>query len=107
VLCRVPRPIFEATAAMLRYTLWAQCYLMLLTPSYPKHLFGDAALAGGYPGGQGSTVEQQPPSTRPLLLSEGGRTLLGVLLALGVLVILVQYLPGILAGLAPPATSPS
>lgn len=103
VLGRVPRPVFEATAAALRYTMWAQCYLLLLTPSYPKRLFGDAAPAGGPAG----NLEQLPPSTRPLLLSGGGRALLGVLLALGVLALILLYLPGILASMAPPAAAPS
>ncbi|WP_033822971.1 DUF4389 domain-containing protein, partial [Kitasatospora sp. MBT63] len=41
VLGRMPRPLFEATAAVLRYRMRFSAYLLMLTPAYPKRLFGD------------------------------------------------------------------
>jgi hypothetical protein len=83
ILGRTPRPVFDATAAVVRYTMRAQVYIMMLTSAYPKWLFGDQALVSAGPGSL-----QVPPrhsSTRPLLLSTGGRALLIVIIVLGVL----------------------
>jgi hypothetical protein len=74
VLGRTPMPIFGASAAVLRYLFRTQAYLMLLTSSYPKRVFGDE------PSGVESGVD-----TRPLVLSSGARTLLVVVIILGVL----------------------
>jgi hypothetical protein len=41
ILGRTPEPLFEATAAILRYTMRLQAYFLMLTPAYPKRLFGD------------------------------------------------------------------
>lgn len=73
ILGRNPRPVYEATAAIVRYRMRANAYIMMLTPAYPKRLFGDR--------------EPAPPrsSTRPLLLSSGGRVLLIAIIVLGVL----------------------
>lgn len=76
ILGRIPRPVFDATAAVVRYTMRAQAYFMMLTSAYPKWLFGDRALV---------SVPPRRSSTRPLLLSTGGRVLLIVIIVLGVL----------------------
>lgn len=74
VLGRMPRPLFEATAAVLRYALRVHAYMLLLTSAYPKRIFGDdAATAPG----------EAVSATRPLLLSSGGKFLLVVFLLLG------------------------
>jgi Domain of unknown function (DUF4389) len=44
ILGRMPQPVFEATAAVVRYTMRAQAYFMMLTSAYPKWLFGGRAL---------------------------------------------------------------
>ncbi|MFI2608260.1 DUF4389 domain-containing protein [Kitasatospora sp. NPDC018619] len=74
VLGRMPQPLYEATAAVLRYRLRYTAYLVMLTSAYPKRLFGDEP--GSEPGGPVS-------ATRPLVLSGGGRGLLVLFLVLG------------------------
>ncbi|GAA2800831.1 DUF4389 domain-containing protein [Saccharopolyspora taberi] len=71
---RVPRPVFGASAAVVRYAFRVQAYFYLLTADYPKRLFGD-----------GGSAEQ---GTRPLTLSRGARVLLIVIIVLGVLALL-------------------
>ncbi|MEO7195859.1 MAG: DUF4389 domain-containing protein [Pseudonocardiaceae bacterium] len=73
ILGRMPRPLGEATAAVLRYSMRFQAYYWMLTSAYSKRLFGDKASAVGYGG-------PAPLSTRPLVLSRGGRGLLIVFL---------------------------
>ncbi len=51
---RMPAALFEASAAVLRYQLRLWAYWLMLTPAYPKGLFGDGSpastpRAGGYP----------------------------------------------------------
>jgi hypothetical protein len=77
-----PRPVFDATAAMIRFAVRLQCYVMLITPTYPKRVFGEANDLGLTE----DAIEQQPPSTRPLLLSKGGRILLIAFIVIGALV---------------------
>lgn len=88
ILGRMPRPLAEATAAVLRYSMRYQAYYWMLTSAYPKHVFGDEASAPGYgaPGGPA------PLSTRPLVLSGGGRGLLIVFIVVGALVVLANVL---------------
>ncbi|MFD4312134.1 DUF4389 domain-containing protein [Streptomyces bacillaris] len=76
-LGRMPRPLFEATAATLRYRMRFSAYTMMLTPAYPKGLFGDDDLA----------VPQGHPrsATRPLVMSSAGRWLVVLFLVLGLL----------------------
>ncbi|MFB8085623.1 DUF4389 domain-containing protein [Streptomyces sp. NPDC055992] len=77
ILGRMPRPLFEATAATLRYEMRVAAYFSLLSPAYPKALFGDDAL---------SVPEGQPRSaTRPLVMSTGGKALVVLFLVLGLL----------------------
>lgn len=76
VLGRMPQPLFEATAAILRYRMRYMAYFLMLTAAYPKRLFGDEP--GSVPGGPVS-------ATRPLVLGGGGRGLLIAFLILGLL----------------------
>ncbi|SEE36150.1 protein of unknown function [Streptomyces sp. 2131.1] len=77
VLGRMPRPLFEATAATLRYEMRVSAYLSLLSPVYPKDLFGDDAL---------SVPQGHPRSaTRPLVMSTGAKALIVLFLVLGLL----------------------
>lgn len=74
VLGRMPRPLFEATAAIVRYRMRCTAYFVMLTSAYPKRLFGEEA----------DSEPQGPVSaTRPLVLSGGGRGLLVVFVLLG------------------------
>ncbi|MEE1788498.1 DUF4389 domain-containing protein [Streptomyces sp. SP17BM10] len=74
-LGRMPQPLFEATAAILRYRMRFTAYLVMLTSAYPKRLFGEEA--GSEPDGPAS-------ATRPLVLSGAGRGLLVAFVLLGV-----------------------
>ncbi|GGV89255.1 hypothetical protein GCM10015535_42730 [Streptomyces gelaticus] len=76
ILGRMPRPLFEATAAVLRYGMRFSAYVLLLTPAYPKGFFGDDDLS--------VTQRQTRSATRPLLLSGAGKGLLVLFLVLGV-----------------------
>ncbi|WNF25437.1 DUF4389 domain-containing protein [Streptomyces sp. C11-1] len=75
VLGRMPRPLFEATAATLRYRMRFSAYSMMLTPAYPKGLFGDDDF----------TVAQgaRRSSTRPLVMSSAAKWLVVLFLVLG------------------------
>ncbi|MFC8719166.1 DUF4389 domain-containing protein [Kitasatospora sp. NPDC057198] len=74
VLGRMPEALFGATAAVLRYWMRLQAYLMMLTSAYPKAVFGDPA-------------DSEPPrsATRPLVLTGAAKALLVVYLVLGVI----------------------
>ncbi|MGW2250934.1 DUF4389 domain-containing protein [Kitasatospora sp. NPDC001660] len=75
VLGRMPQPLYEATAAIVRYRMRVTAYFVMLTSAYPKRLFGEE------PGS-----EPEPASaTRPLVLSGAGRGLLVVFVLLGVI----------------------
>ncbi|MYW68827.1 DUF4389 domain-containing protein [Streptomyces sp. SID8379] len=78
VLGRMPLPLFEATAAVLRYRMRVTSYVLLLTPSYPKRLFGDQSSAESVIG-----VVRGPSATRPLMVSGTGRILVGAFVLLG------------------------
>ena len=49
VTTRLPRSLFEAEAAALRYQLRAYAYFAMLTSEYPRGLFGDPAPATDAP----------------------------------------------------------
>lgn len=100
VLGRMPRPLFEASAATLRYTMRFNAYTLMLTSAYPKRLFGDgdapktvpgavrAGMPGAVPGDTYGAVPGSVPGalasvTRPLLMSTGARVLVWVFLAVG------------------------
>jgi hypothetical protein len=74
VLGRTPRPIFGTAAAVLRYVMRTEAYIMLLTSAYPKRIFGDEPTAD-------AALDVQ---TRPLVLSGAARALLIVVIVLGV-----------------------
>ncbi|MER6122837.1 DUF4389 domain-containing protein [Streptomyces sp. NPDC001795] len=75
ILGRMPRPLFEATAATARYGMRLSGYLMMLTAAYPKRLFGDEPDPTG----------QARSATRPLLLSDAGKALIVLFLVVGAL----------------------
>jgi hypothetical protein len=74
VLGRMPEPLFQSTAAILRYQMRLSAYIMMLASAYPKRLFGDAAA----PDGAGRSA------TRPLLVGGAGKVLLVVFIVFGV-----------------------
>lgn len=83
---RMPQPIFEATASVVRIQLRTNAYTNLLTPTYLKGVFGDRA-----PLADPNLPPAQPASpTRPLWVSSSGRTLLIVILILGILASIAQ-----------------
>ncbi|MFD8483256.1 DUF4389 domain-containing protein [Kitasatospora sp. NPDC059673] len=69
---RMPQALFEATAAVLRYRMRFQAYLMMLTSAYPKDVFGDPP-----------NTEPQHSATRPLVLTGAAKALLVIYLVLG------------------------
>ncbi|MFE9858166.1 DUF4389 domain-containing protein [Streptomyces sp. NPDC005780] len=77
VLGRMPRPLFEATAATLRYEMRVSAYVTMLSPAYPKGFFGEDALS--VPEHQGRSA------TRPLVMSTAGKALLVLFLVLGLI----------------------
>ncbi|MFI6638727.1 DUF4389 domain-containing protein [Streptomyces sp. NPDC050504] len=73
VLGRLPGPVYGSVAAVTRYRMRFGAYAMMLTPAYPKRLFGDD-----------TSVSDVPVSgTRPLVLSTGAKVLVIVFLLLG------------------------
>jgi Domain of unknown function (DUF4389) len=105
---RLPVPLFEAFAAVLRYQTRFYAYAVLLTSEYPRGLFGDrpgapvpppppppAMLDAGAFGPPGTSdlppppaypgAATPPPRIRTLLLSRSAKVIVGVVLALGAL----------------------
>ncbi|HZN14089.1 MAG TPA: DUF4389 domain-containing protein [Acidimicrobiales bacterium] len=80
---KLPTPLFEAEAAALRYATRFYAYVSLLTPDYPRGLFGDEA------GGGAAEPSEPPPAGRPritrLVLSQAARRLVILFIVLGVL----------------------
>lgn len=74
VLGRLPAPVFAATAAVARYQMRFTAYATMLTPAYPKRLFGD----------QPVPREAVHSGTRPLLLDTTAKVLVVLFLLLGV-----------------------
>jgi hypothetical protein len=84
ILGRTPSPLFEATSAILRYTMRLQAYFLMLTPAYPKRLFGDrapSAVTAGTP----AAASGRGSATHPLLLTSAGKVLLAVFIVAGLL----------------------
>lgn len=76
VLGRLPRPLFEATAAALRYSMRFTAYVFMLTSAYPKRLFGDEpekefAAQGTAPGTAPETAPGTAPGGEPGAVPEG------------------------------------
>jgi hypothetical protein len=85
ILGRTPTPLFEATAAILRYTMRLQAYFLMLTPAYPKRLFGDQSPAGAVTAGAPAAASGRASATHPLLLTSGGKVMLAVFIVVGLL----------------------
>lgn len=81
VLGRMPRPLFEASAATLRYSMRFNAYVMMLTSAYPKRLFGDGEVPEAVPGA--AAAAPGGSATRPLLMGTAGKVLVVVFLLLG------------------------
>jgi Domain of unknown function (DUF4389) len=88
ILGRMPVPLFEATAAVLRYSMRLQAYFLMLTAAYPKRLFGDQSQANSYAETTGTTSGRRS-STRPLLLTGGAKILLAVFIVVGLISVAV------------------
>lgn len=72
VLGRMPRALFEASAAVLRFRMRYSAYYYMLASAYPENLFGDAEAS-----------QPAVSATRPLLMSTAGKVLLALFLLLG------------------------
>ncbi|MCX4750877.1 DUF4389 domain-containing protein [Kitasatospora sp. NBC_01287] len=90
---RLPRPVFEATAAFVRFRMRFDAYVLMLTSAYPKGLFGEepqltapgaAAPDTSTPGfAAPGAAEPAASATRPLVLSGAGKGFLVAFLVLG------------------------
>jgi hypothetical protein len=77
-----PKPLYEATRAVIRFETRVSGYFWMLTAEYPWGLLGDEPVAGD---------DASDDSSWSLRLSEGGRNAVYVVLALGVLYVLYNY----------------
>lgn len=77
ILGRMPRPLMEATAAVVRFHMRFGAYALMLTPAYPKGLFGDEDLSVGQ--------RYARTLTRPLIMSGAGKALVVLFLVLGII----------------------
>lgn len=75
VLGRLPAPVYAATAAVARYAMRFTAYTTMLTPAYPKALFGDEPVP----------EEAVRSGTRPLLLDTWAKVLVVLFLVLGLI----------------------
>uniref|UniRef100_UPI0018924CCB DUF4389 domain-containing protein n=1 Tax=Catenulispora rubra TaxID=280293 RepID=UPI0018924CCB len=75
-----PEAAFGATSAMLRFETRFMAFSGMLTPTQPKGLFGDV------PGVSGEGDRRSP--TRPLFMSSNARTLLIVMIVIGVIAVI-------------------
>jgi hypothetical protein len=76
---RLPAPLHQAFAAVLRYTIRYYGYLYLLTDAYPAGLLGDE------PGDQQEAGAFGQAASWQLALSSGAKRLVGLILVLGLL----------------------
>jgi hypothetical protein len=74
ILGRMPDALFAAGAAVLRFNMRFAAYGLMLTPAYPKQIFGDGPLPAG----------QAVRGTRPLLLDGLARGLVIAFIVIGV-----------------------
>jgi Domain of unknown function (DUF4389) len=79
ILGRNPQPLFQATAAILRYVMRYDAYMLLLTSAYPKRLFGDGS-SRDLDAAQGEARS----ATRPLVLTGGAKGLIIAFMIIGV-----------------------
>jgi hypothetical protein len=96
VIGRVPSALFDATTAVLRYSMRNTAYGWLVTAAYPWGLFGDRPVPTGSPmppappgaaatdpgSAAGPAASTQPPGL--LVLSTGAKLLVALFLVLGV-----------------------
>ena len=95
VIGRVPSALFDATTAVLRYSMRNTAYGWLVTAAYPWGLFGDRPVLTGSPmppappgaatdpgPAAGLAAPRQPPGL--LVLSTGAKLLVALFLVLGV-----------------------
>lgn len=82
---RVPGALFDATTAVLRYSMRYTAYSWLVTSFYPSGLFGDRPTAGVAADAGLAEGPPAPPRPGPLVLSGGAKALVALFLVLGVL----------------------
>lgn len=83
---RMPRALFQATAAVLRVQIRAGTYQYMLTDAYPLvRTFGD-----GGPVGEAEVEGTPVVPTRPLSLSRGAKWVLAVIIVLGVIGVIAE-----------------
>lgn len=80
VLGWMPRPLFEAIAAIERYSMRFRAYMLMLTPAYPTRLFGDGPESAG---AAGVVTGARSSATRPLRVSGAGIAILVVFILAG------------------------
>lgn len=79
IMGRMPRAVFQAAAAVLRFSMRFAAYMYLLTSAYPKRLLGDQPVRDYDPSWGAASA------TRPLVLTGGAQGLLVLFIVLGVL----------------------
>jgi Domain of unknown function (DUF4389) len=77
----LPRPLFEATRAVLRYQARFYCYFSMLTSEYPWGAMGDAP---------SPVASADPYEAWSIKLSSGGRTAMFVVIILGAIIELIS-----------------
>lgn len=82
---RLPSPLHQAFAAVLRYAVRYLGYLYLLTGAYPAGMFGDAPAPPAAAWGQAGAYGEGEDGGWRLVLSPGARRLVGLILVLGLL----------------------
>ncbi|WP_281182160.1 DUF4389 domain-containing protein [Aldersonia kunmingensis] len=87
VLGRMPAPIFQASNAILRVTFRTQAYHYLLTPEYPKSIFGDPPAPHKHSAG---SSEDTVPAGFRIHVPPSGRALMVAILVLGIAAYCVQ-----------------
>jgi hypothetical protein len=82
---RLPAPLHQAFAAVLRYAIRYLGYLYLLTGTYPAGLFGDAPAPQAAAWEQAGADGEGEDGSWRLALAPGARRLVGLILVLGLL----------------------
>jgi hypothetical protein len=94
---RMPRPLHEALAAIVRYWARLKGYWYMLTDVYPAGLFGDQPVAGSdvlsalallpadHVGSPAAATSGTGAAPRPLVLSRRAKGLVGLTLGMGVI----------------------
>ena len=83
---RIPEPLFLANAAILRYQVRAYSYSVMLTPEYPRGLFGDKpAPEAPLPDGDDPAPTEVAPRLTRFALTKGAKRLVVLVLVVGAL----------------------